>query len=379
LATVGKRAENKQPYVYGTKKGNFQTFVIPKNVNVPTDENIALGKKLIRAFRTDGLLQIEADQEVVNLYESAYKESKNFFANNSLQKKEEFINDSTYSGYIGSGDEATDGKLDGSEIFTVTPDIDPNDKRVKANWPCHGPVPWPSDEYKNAIKNHMSSVGKIGDNLLKLIALGLDLDINYFYNLAQNGWHHMRVLRFPAANVVDSEKAGKKITRGIGSHTDYGLLVIASQDDIGGLYIRPPVDGEIRLNNWQNGNSMAGKFENEDPWTFVEPVSNALTIFPGDMLQLMTNGYLLSTPHKVSLHPTSERFALAYFHEPAFETELKTIDKFAESGEINSIEYGTHFTNMFMRGLPERSVTKKLIQNNYKSVLDDIFDNRSVY
>lgn len=378
---IGQRAEV-QPYVFGTKKGCFQTFTIPDNVTTPTDEYIALGKELVRAFRTDGLLQIEAEQTFVDLSQLAYKESKIFFGNNSLETKKQFINDSTFSGYIGSGEETTDGVLDGSEIFTVTPDVDKNHERVKANWPCHGPVPWPSDTYEKAIKNYMSAIGSKGDNLLKLIALGLDIDINYFFNLAQNGWHHMRVLRFPAENVanseIDNEERRKGATRGIGSHTDYGLLVIAAQDDVGGLYIRPPIDGEKRLNNWQDGNSMAGKFEHEEPWVFVEPVSNALTVFPGDMFQLMTNGYLLSTPHKVSLHPSRERFALAYFHEPSFDAELKTIEKFVENGEVNSIEYGTHFTNMYIRGLPERSVSKNLIQDNYKSVLENIFQNRSV-
>lgn len=216
--------------------------------------------------------------------------------------------------------------------------------------------------------HYMAEVGKIGDNLLKLLALGLDLDINIFCTFAQNGWHHMRVLRFPSKNNVSSSTA-----RGIGAHTDYGLLVIASQDDVGGLFIRPPINDEKRLNAWMEGNSMAGVYENEEPWTFVTPVNNTLTVFPGDMFQLLTNGYLLSTPHKVVLAPSRERFALAYFHEPAFDKKVETLEMFQKNGVRHSIEYGTHFTNMFIRGLPERSVSKKLIDSDYKSVLKDIF------
>jgi isopenicillin N synthase-like dioxygenase len=37
---------------------------------------------------------------------------------------------------------------------------------------------------------------------------------------------------------------------------------------------------------------------NEDLWTFVKPVPRVFTVFPGDILQFLTNGYLLSTPHK---------------------------------------------------------------------------------
>lgn len=167
------------------------------------------------------------------------------------------------------------------------------------------------------------------------------------------------------------------IKRGIGAHTDYGLLVIATQDDVGGLFVRPPVCGEKRLNAWLDGNSMAGVYEKDDPWTFVEPVANTLTVFPGDMFQLLTNGYLLSTPHKVSLNPSRERFAMAYFHEPAFDRKLETLEMFRENGFRHSIEYGTHFTNMFIRGLPDRSVSKKLLDGSYKTVLKDIFGEKA--
>ncbi len=120
--------------------------------------------------------------------------------------------------------------------------------------------------------------------------------------------------------------SGEEITAGeadyseiyIGAHTDYGLLVIAAQDDVGGLYIRPPVEGETRKRNWLPDESSAGMYENEAPWTFVKPVPNVLTVFPGDIMQFMTGGRLLSTPHKVRLN-TRERFALAYFHEPNFQ------------------------------------------------------------
>ncbi len=97
--------------------------------------------------------------------------------------------------------------------------------------------------------------------------------------------------------------------------------MIAAQDDVGGLYIRPPVEGEKRNRNWLSSESSAGMFENQEPWTFVKPVPKVLTVFPGDILQFMTDGYLLSTPHKVKLN-TRERYALAYFHEPNFSSAL---------------------------------------------------------
>jgi isopenicillin N synthase-like dioxygenase len=102
---------------------------------------------------------------------------------------------------------------------------------------------------------------------------------------------------------------------------------------------------------------MAGMYENDEPWTFVKPVPNVLTVFPGDILQFLIDGYLLSTPHKVRLN-TRERFALAYFHEPHFEADVRPLsDPFGD----DHIHYGTHFTNMFMRCYPERITTRRIL------------------
>lgn len=81
--------------------------------------------------------------------------------------------------------------------------------------------------------------------------------------------------RFPPTHATNGK--GKE-GRGIGSHTDYGLLVIAAQDDVGGLFIRPPYEGE-NYANWQN--SAAGMKEDDDGWVYVPPVPGVFTVFPG--------------------------------------------------------------------------------------------------
>jgi isopenicillin N synthase-like dioxygenase len=101
------------------------------------------------------------------------------------------------------------------------------------------------------------------------------VDPNVFTDLTEDGWHHMRVLRFPQ---VDKTNGKGKAGRGIGSHTDYGLLVLAGQDDVGGLFIRPPIEGET-VHNWEK--SAAGHQENDQQWTYVPPVEGVLTVFPG--------------------------------------------------------------------------------------------------
>ncbi|KAK5046270.1 hypothetical protein LTR84_008413 [Exophiala bonariae] len=240
------------------------------------EEAVILGKALIDSWRKDDILQITMTPEEGDLLRQSYEISKAFFELPHAEKSK-YVDDQSYAGYIASGEEITDGIADYSEIFTVFKDLPATDTRVRDKWPCHGPCPWPSPEYEHVMKQLMGLLGQSGRKLLKLVGLGLGLkDPDALVHLTKDGWHHMHVLRFPQ---VDRTNGNDKAGRGIGSHTDYGLLVIASQTDVGGLFVRPPVHGEDNIENWEK--SAAGLHEDDDKWIFVPPVENTLTVFPG--------------------------------------------------------------------------------------------------
>lgn len=335
---------------------DLQTFHLPEAVS-GTAVDIGLGREMIRAWQTDGIFQIATTPVQSRKTAAAIAQSWRFFGM-PMEFKSQRVSDLTYAGYIASGEEVTAGEADYSEIFTVCKDVPPEDARVRAQWPCHGPVPWPDAEYQRSMQVFMDELGATGEKLLKLVALGLDLpDIDTLTTLTRDGWHHMRVLRFPALS--------DQTSRGIGAHTDYGLLVIAAQDEVGGLYVRPPVEGEKRNRNWLPTESMAGMYENEQPWTYVKPVPNVFTVFPGDILQFLTGDVLLSTPHKVRLN-TRERFAMAYFHEPNFNACVRPL---FDPSSHEYIHYGTHFTNMFTRCYPDRITTRRILAEDRLSTL----------
>jgi isopenicillin N synthase-like dioxygenase len=337
----------------------LQTFRLPESVR-GTESDIQLAKEMVRAWQTDGIFQVATDPEQDRVTEEAMDESRRFFQL-PMAVKAQHVSDLTYSGYIASGEEVTAGEADYSEIFTVCKDLGLDDARVQQAWPCHGPAPWPNQSYEQRMKRFMDQLGVIGEKLLRLVALGLELDdIEAFTRLTADGWHHMRVLRFPALS--------EETSRGIGAHTDYGLLVIAAQDEVGGLFVRPPVEGEQRNRNWLESESSAGMYENDEPWHFVTPQRSVYTVFPGDILQFLTGGRLLSTPHKVKLN-TRERFAMAYFHEPNFNAVVRPL---ADLEGEDHIHYGTHFTNMFLRCYPDRITTTRIHAEDRLAILDEL-------
>jgi isopenicillin N synthase-like dioxygenase len=320
---------------------------------------------MIETWRKDGIFQIQLNPVQAKALREAFALSRSYFARPHAEKSKH-VDDQSFSGYIASGEELTDGIADYSEIFTVTKDLPLTDRRVQRKWPCHGPCPWPDATYASTMKRLMDVLGDSGEKLLRLTSLGLKLrDVNTLNRLTEDGWHHMRILRFPQ---IDKTNGKGKAGRGIGSHTDYGLLVLAAQDDVGGLFVRPPIKGE-KIHNWEK--SAAGLHENDEKWTYVPPVENVLTVFPGDMMQFLTNDHLPSTPHKVGLN-TRERFAFAYFHEPNFSTVLRPLSEYSTSTspEQKKIHYGTHFSNMAMRNYPERITAKRVRAENRMALLD---------
>ncbi|KAJ0157340.1 Uncharacterized protein HZ326_0266 [Fusarium oxysporum f. sp. albedinis] len=323
--------------------GNLQTFILPDKVS-DTEANRKLGEALVEAWQKDGILQISMTPEQHSLYKSANYASRRFFGKPYAQKAA-CVDSQTYSGYIASGEELTDGIADYSEIFTVTKDLELDEPRVVAKWPCHGRCPWPDYEMQNPMQRYMQSLGGVGETLLQLTELGLGVPEGSLTNYTQDGWHHLRILRFPAINKTNGK--GKE-GRGIGSHTDYGLLVIAAADDVA-LMIRPPYSDE-NFANWES--SAAGFREDDERWVFVPPAENVFTY--------ITNSALPSTPHKVGLN-LRERFAFAYFHEPSFQAVVKPLPGYDVGQEPkDGIHYGKHFTNMFMRNYPQRITTQRL-------------------
>ncbi|MFE7135731.1 isopenicillin N synthase family dioxygenase [Streptomyces sp. NPDC057638] len=329
----------------------FQLPDIP--TGTPSDQ--ALADAVLRAWRTHGILYLTLDEPLRERATAALRESRHFFGR-PLHQKLRHLNDLSYSGYITVGEETTAGQADLAEIFTVCKDIAPDDQRFLSRWPCHGPVPWPDPPYQRAITAYMDGLGDLAERLLAYVALGLGLgDPSAFRALTDDGWHHLRALRFPTASRISG--------RGIGSHTDYGLVVLAAQDDTGGLWVRPPVPGECRNRNWLERESAAGMYENEGPWTYVPPVEGTVTAFPGDILQLLTCGELLSTPHKVRL-TDRERYSMAYFHEPNFQAWVEPLltspQSAGESPDEERLHYGSHFTRMMMRSYPARTTTRRI-------------------
>ncbi|MFB4315525.1 2-oxoglutarate and iron-dependent oxygenase domain-containing protein [Actinomadura sp. 21ATH] len=318
-------------------------FELPATV---TPSHLPLGQRLAESWRIHGAFQVRVDPVPAQRIVTAMTAGRRFFSMPAAYKARH-VGDLSYSGYAAPGEVATGAEADRAEVFTVGPDVPYGDGRVRQGWPCHGPVPWPDLEYRLAMRAYMDQAGGLGDRVLRLVALGLGQPMDAFTRLTANGWHHLRVLRLPQGTPDDR--------RGVGAHTGHGLLTIVAQDGRpGGLCVRPPVPGEKRPRNWREGESTAGAFEHEEPWRPVPVRPAALPVLPGDLMQFLTGGLVTATPLKL-VRADRERHALAYSHDPAFETSVGPIGSADET-----LHYGAHFTAILMRRHPDGAATRRI-------------------
>jgi len=175
------------------KLAKLQTFTLPKRVTGSAADHV-MGKAIVSAWRRDGILQIAMTDSQAAKQKKALSSSVKFFGKPQAEKAAA-VDSFSYAGYIGSGEEITNGIADYPEIFTVTKDLPKSDERVRQKWPCHGPCPWGDLEMKDNMTAYMDASGRTGEKLLQLTEFGLGVAPGSLTRYTKDGWHHMRVLR----------------------------------------------------------------------------------------------------------------------------------------------------------------------------------------
>ncbi len=94
------------------------------------------------------------------------------------------------------------------------------------------------------------------------------------------------------------------VCRGVGEHTDYGVLTILAQDNCGGLQVK----------------NCRGE------WIEATPVPDTFVINIGDMLERWTRGLLKATPHRVAKSQHKNRLSAPFFFDPNFQCLVEPLN-----------------------------------------------------
>ena len=258
--------------------------------------------------------------------------ARRFFSMDDATKNKMNMKSSpAFRGYVSLGAENTAGEPDfreqvefGVERSSVVVDVDSKAPPPPYDVLC-GPNQWPSEsdcpEFRTEIETFLEEAEVLSIRIMELLALSLDQPRDYFDSTFGDEPNvQTKIARYPA--VIGCEEGDESVTPqtqtfGVGAHTDSGFLSLLLQDDVDGLQV-------------QNGNGQ---------WVDAPPVEGSLVVNLGEMLQLVTGGYYLATPHRVvnqRLAPVADadteetakidRISVPYFFNPKLSYVASPID-----------------------------------------------------
>ena len=144
-------------------------------------------------------------------------------------------------------------------------------------------------EFAPSFKSAYQQLEGIGRELLKAIAVYLELDINYFESWVQGGNSILRAIHYPPITIDpgNSVRAGQ--------HEDINLITLLMGASAEGLQV-------LNKNN---------------EWIGITAIPGSLVVNVGDMLQRLTNGVMKSTTHRV-VNPPREKWGTSRYSIPFF-------------------------------------------------------------
>jgi isopenicillin N synthase-like dioxygenase len=203
-----------------------------------------------------------------------------------------------WRGYFPVGGELTSGKPDLKEGVYFGSELGPDDARVRKNIPLHGANLFPArpKALQRAVLDYMAAATTAAHAMMEGIALSLGLEAGYFHrNYTADPTILFRIFHYPSS-------APSSDSWGVGEHTDYGLLTLLAQDDVGGLQVK----------------TSGG-------WIDAPPIPGTLVCNIGDMLDRLTGGYYRSTPHRAKNVSGRGRLSFPFFFDPAFDAEIRPL------------------------------------------------------
>jgi isopenicillin N synthase-like dioxygenase len=204
-----------------------------------------------------------------------------------------------WRGYFPVDGELTSGRSDRKEGIYFGTELGPDDPRVQAGLPMHGSNLYPAQPgFRDILLAYIDEVTGVGQLLLSGIAVGLGLPQDYFLErYTRDPTVLFRIFNYPPSTAGADENE-----LGVGEHTDYGLLTLLQQDEVGGLQV------------WHH-----------DRWLQAPPVPDSFVCNVGDMLERLTAGRYVSALHRVRNVSTQDRISMPLFLDPSFDSVLEPI------------------------------------------------------
>jgi len=272
-------------------------------VNGNEEQRKAFVAKLGKAFNEVGFVGVINHGIEKSLVEDFYASSKDFFSlpvsDKSAYKLKGMAGQRGYTSF-GTEHAKQSNVADLKEFFQIGQFVAP-DHPMKSLYPDNVKVDKVPEFYELG-KRLYKSFEASGSELLKAIAIYLDLGEDYFSEKIHEGNSILRTIHYPP--ITEEPRTAIRAEQ----HEDINLITLLVGASAGGLQL---------LNN-------------DGEWQDITPEEDEIVINVGDMLQRLTNNYLKSTTHRVVNPPKEEwhvpRLSIPFFLHPKGSMDLTCLE-----------------------------------------------------
>jgi isopenicillin N synthase-like dioxygenase len=303
----------------------------------------AVAEKVGQACEDIGFLVVSGHGIPEDLIRRTYDLSKEFF---QLPFEEKMKADrpapDQVRGYSAVGGEGLSYSLDEptppdlKESMSIGPvNVPPGDSyfTCEAAGPHFAPNVWPvkPGDLKQVWIDYFQAVDALATDLMRLFALALKLDENYFDKTIDKNISMMRVLQYPKQTTAPLPGQLRA-----GAHSDYGSMTILRKE---------LADTGLQVKN------KAGD------WVNVPVIEGSFIVNIGDLMQQWTNDLWTSTMHRVVNPPidaedNKDRLSIVFFHQPNYDAMVECLPSCQSPGQpakYESISSGDHLLSKFVK------------------------------
>ncbi len=249
--------------------------------------------------------------------------ARRFFAF-PIEQKQRFAPLSHHRGFlqIGQAKMHSRAKPDLKESFIWGLDVAADDADVLAGNRMIGTNRWPDflPEMRATLNEYFEAANLCGRRLLRAFAASLQVDPERFTQHFARPVSRGSLVYYPAQPIDAGEKQF-----GVSPHTDYGVITLLHQDDVGGLQV----------------SNRRGE------WVTAHPIPGTLVINVGDLLARWTNDLFKSTPHRVINQSGRERLSIAVFVDPDYDTPIEPVVTAGELARYEPTRCGDYILSRF--------------------------------
>lgn len=291
----------------------------------------ATATQISDAFKNSGFLYLKNHGIPREQVQTAFNQSAKLFARPQTQKDElAWTTPRANRGYVASGREKVTQSDDPEEIAKLrasNPDLKESieiGREGVEGMPNQWPDRFDEDgvEFTKFMKNFFLTCKDLHVNVMRAIAMGMDLEEDFFDGYTDGGDNNLRLLHYPAVKKSIFKENPNQVRAG--EHSDYGSITLLFQDNIGGLEVKSP----------------------KGTWVRATPIPDTVVINAGDLLSRWSNDIIKSTNHRVIQPPPkagemddaddpdatfSARYSIAYFCNPNFDKLIEALPGTFES------------------------------------------------